>query len=455
MKIGIAVAVVLLLWPAMSCGGANQCAVKAALERGDVKAAVSAYNRMGEPESALLARIAAALLREEALGRDRVRQQAALGQLAAAGARGRGLLQQLADKAADNSGPAALAGARALGLLAGRGDADAVDRLRELVNAEQTEVRAAAVSVLQPVEDLGRLLAELDSPYPSVRLAAARALGSANRNTPSSRENGPPLPAARIALEKCTRLDPAAEVRAAALWSLAEAGRQAAESIEQALDDAEREVRLAAIGALVLADVERAELVLGRLMQSDLGEEGIAAARHLLAMNDDRGGADPTKDSGAVAEAQRYLRRALAATEPTLRAAAAVAVDALPPERFDSGWLIERVEREKVPRVRLSLVNALWTGSEQGRLRGALREIGATGGVSGAYAIALLAEQGDPKAVDKLCSLLARAPVAVKRVAAQVLGRDLGRPHLVRRALGDSDALVRIAAAGAVLAAAG
>ncbi len=462
MKIWIAVAFALLLWPVPGCGGPSGGAVKAALERGEVQQAVSAYGQMAQSDPALLARIAAALLKKEALGRDDGRRQAALSELAGAGDCARALLRELADGAADDPGPAALAGARALELLAARAEGEAVDRLRELVDAEQPEVRAAAVSVLRLAEDLQRLLGELESPYSAVRLAAARALGRAGAGGATSMPSstGQPEttlpPAARIALENSARLDPAAAVRGAALWSLGDAGPQAAESIEQALGDSEREVRLAAIGALARADGERAGLVLGRLLQSDLSDEGIAAARHLLALDQDGGGAARTGGSDAMAEARRYLERALGAAEPELRAAAAVAVDALPQNRFDGEWLLKRIEQEKVPRVRLSLVNAVFSSSEPDeRLLGALREIGAAGGPSGAYAIALLAGQGDPKALGKLSSLLKDGSAAVRRVAARALGRDLDRPHLVRQALGDQDPSVRIAAAGAVLAAAG
>jgi HEAT repeat protein len=459
MRTRLLMVVGLLLCAAAGCGGANDAAVRSALERGKLQQAVSAYDALGQPDTALLRRIAAALLKEEALGKEAASRDAALAGLALAGSRGRKVLRELGQSAGE-TGERAVVGAKALGGLAALGDQEAASRLRELVDSEQPEIRAAAVSVLRPESDLKRLLAALESPYLAVRLAAAHAFGSGPGNDPgripppfSSR---PPLaPEARIALERAARHDPGPAVRSAALWSLASAGSQAAQSIEDALANEERTVRLAAIGALGRADSARARLVLGRLLESDLGEDGITAARHLLAQGsggetDDRS-ADAKKTAG---KARDYLHRALSATDPALRALAAVALDALDESLIDIGRVLERIEQERVPRVRLSLVSALRQSAagHRKRLNAALREIGASGGVTGAYAIADLARQGERKAIQKLLSLLGDDAVAVKRVAVRAVARDLDRPHEVRQALADPDPLVRIAAAGAILA---
>lgn len=70
-------------------------------------------------------------------------------------------------------------------------------------------------------------------------------------------------------------------------------------------------------------------------------------------------------------------------------------------------------------------------------------------------AAALLAEDGDAEARAVLSDVLASdAPSILRRTAARALARDARMPDAARRAMADDDPLVRIHAAGGILAAA-
>jgi hypothetical protein len=59
----------------------------------------------------------------------------------------------------------------------------------------------------------------------------------------------------------------------------------------------------------------------------------------------------------------------------------------------------------------------------------------------------------EPEAREALAELLSCGEAPVRLIAVRALGRELGRPHAIRRALLDEQLDVRLAAASAVLAA--
>jgi hypothetical protein len=73
--------------------------------------------------------------------------------------------------------------------------------------------------------------------------------------------------------------------------------------------------------------------------------------------------------------------------------------------------------------------------------------------MTGVQAAAILAAEEDRSAIAFLRRSLRHDDAIVRRVAARSLARDALRPDEARAALRDSDALVRINAAGGILAA--
>jgi len=69
-------------------------------------------------------------------------------------------------------------------------------------------------------------------------------------------------------------------------------------------------------------------------------------------------------------------------------------------------------------------------------------------------AAALLAARGEEAAIERLRAALTDEDGLRRRVAARLLAVDAGRPHEILGLLSDADPLVRIQAAGGILAAA-
>jgi hypothetical protein len=414
----------------IGCSASSHNAIEAALKRGDLSAALSAYDHDTIGDLALLARIASLVLERESTSKIPALRDAALAALQMNGTASVPVLERLS-----KSPKATVAQARALRILMTLGDHDARDRLRTLLDISDPDIAAEALWALEPRRDLKRILQALELIYSVQRLQAARLLAQA---APDS--------AARQALIETARTDPSVEVRAAAVGSLASFGDAALEAIEAALVDREPRIRLAAVNSLARANRARGARVLEKHLDTDPSDVAIEAARWLAA-------SDPG-DKRIIAPARDLLVRALSSSDPALRARAAVALQTLPPVAEEAPRLAELLKQEHLPSVRFWLALTIQVYKSEGqRARAALNELMKTGGVFGAQAAAQLAKQGDREALNALLELRASSSV-VRGTAAALIAVDLKRPLDARRYLSDKDAGVRIAAAGAILTAA-
>lgn len=424
-----------LLHPLLGCGGGPRAAVMEAVEHRNVRQALVRYERFRDeegPDGRLLAPVAGLILQEEAGGEDAERSRAAIGQLALAGSPGQPVLERLA-----TGGQSVGIRARALGALARRGDRSALDALRALLDDEDSEVLAAAVVSLDPEEDVDRLITLLTHTAGDVRKSAARQLSGSS-----------PIGRARASLAEAARVDPLPDVRATAVRSLGNYGGAVFESLRERLSDADSGVRMAAVGALVRADRERALSAIGPLLEMTPSRAGIEAARVLADVPAD---AEPAE--GAVL-ARAFLRRALSAGEVETRSQAAVALSSLPVDPGLEQALLQALESEEEPRVRLSLALGLHRREAvRGKAERALTALLEDEGMPGVQAASLLAKGGDRDALRHLARALRRGEPLIRRVAARAMAREALRPDAARRALRDEDALVRIHAAGGILAA--
>jgi hypothetical protein len=437
-----------VVWIAIGCallGGcgasAPRAAVASAVDRGEVDEAIDAYERLRAndgPDAELLARVAALVLMREARGDDRDSRRAAVQELGFAGTAGEPFLRELAR----GDGAARIL---ALETLARRGDEGAKLHLRALADSDDADERAASVLGMDAEQDRALLLEAITWPAPAARQNAAVALASLA-----------PDGEARDALEGVSRGDPEPGVRAAAVRSLGAYGPPALTALRERLSDPVGSVRMAAVEALMRADRDQARVILGSLFEMPASTQGIEAAR-LLAMpgRDARTGDDRGEgDEGARA----YLRQALSAREPSLRAQAGVALVSLPGAEEMIGALREALARESDAGAKLSIARALLRqrGAE-GDAREALRALmGESGTMNALQAAAVLADDGASDAgaaAETLAELLTRPDPVLRRTAARALARDARRPDDARAALRDHDASVRISAAGGILAA--
>lgn len=418
-----------------ACGAGPRARVVSAVDTGDFEHAYSAYEEFRATDgddAGLLARVAGVLLREEVEGDDDGRRRAALSQLTLAGTAGDPILRDLAD------GPGATpARVGALSVLARRGREDARLALRALADTDEPDVLAAAILGMDPEPDRALLLSHLESTHGQVRTAAARALGPLADD-----------PEVRRALEEAARVDPVASARAAAVRGLAGAGAEAVEILRERLSDPESSVRLAAVGALFEADREEALRALGPLLAVAPSPAGIEAARLIAQL--DAEDAPPEEAEAARA----FLRQALIAEDPALRSQAGVALAGLPLDaRSPTEALREALAREGDATVKLSFARALWR-RDQEAAREALEALLGGEGMPRVQAAALLAGEGHDGAPEVLEEVLGSDEGSLlRRTAARALAREAMRPLEVRGALHDDDALVRIYAAGGILAA--
>lgn len=244
------------------------------------------------------------------------------------------------------------------------------------------------------------------------------------------------------------RMDPSPSVRAAGVRSLAHAGAVAFDALRERLGDPSSSVRLAAVGALLSADSERAPLVLEPLLRIAPTPAGIEAARLLARRSGDDGVA-------SRAAARSFLRQALSAASPSLRSQAGVALASLPAgTEAPLEAVREALASEPVATVRLSLARALWR-ADRPAARMALEGLLRSGGMPAVQAAALLSSEGHAEATRILQHVLSSEIASIlRRTAARAIARDALQPDRVRSALRDDDAFVRIYAAGGILAAA-
>jgi HEAT repeat protein len=427
---------------ATACGGAPRARVMSAVEAHDVGAALDAYERFRQTEGAdgdLLAHVAALVLEEAILGDDATRADAALGELAMAGTAGDDTVRRLAVEGR----PDAIR-ARALALLAKRGDGGAKDELRAYVDSDDWVVKAAAVEALSVDEDGALLIALLGHPAAGVRRAAAALLARAV----TSGE-------ALAALSEQARVDPEPAVRAACVRALGEHGPAGFETLRERLSDPDSQVRMSAVTALVRADRERALSALGPLLEMAPSPAGVEAARVLAGGARRAGEETPGADAEGVTLARAYLRRSLESAEPALRSQAAVALSSLPEENGLDAALREALDREQEPSVQISLAIILAAkDASRARALEVLAALMERDGVQAVHAAGVLAKHGETAAIDRLGELLHAPTPDIRRVAARALAREAMQPDAARTALRDEDPLVRIRAAGGILAAA-
>ncbi len=425
----------LMLWLASSlsgCGAGTRASVMSAIERGELGEAMVAYERMRSADGAdteVLARIAERVLVREAQSESRESRKAAITELAMVGTAGEQMLRELARRDAPES-------LLALEVLARRGDDNARRHLRGLEDSSDPEARAASVIGMEIDAERESLLDAMTWPFAKARENAASLLA---RMAPDGE--------ARDALESASRSDPDAGVRAAAVRALGAYGPAASSVLRERLSDPMASVRMAAVEAMIRADYEQAKNVLGSLFEVPPSVQGIEAARLILAGCDE----EHASDSGA----RSYLIQALTANDPALRAQSGVALVSIPNAS------------EMVDAMRNALLHEPDRGARLAIARALLRQAGADEGagsvlrnlmhdddtMNGLQAAATLAALGDEEAIATLNSFIARPDPTLRRTAARVLAREVRRPDDVRGLLTDSDPLVRISAAGGILAA--
>lgn len=419
------------------CGGGPRTAVVRAVEGRDSREALLRYERFradeGGGDPSLLARIAALVIEIEVESGGDTERSAGLHQLDLAGTEGLPVLDRLSRQSEHE-----VVRARALEILARRGDSGATAALRGMLDSEDAQVVAAAVTTLDATDDVDALLGYLTHTSGDVRSAAARTLrGSA------------PVGRARAALAEAARVDPLPSVRSAAVRSLGVYGPEAFEPLRERISDPDGAVRMAAVGALMSADGDRAAAVIAGLLEMTPTRAGIEAARVLADRSDAQQGAE-----GAVT-ARAFLRRALVATETDLRSQAAVALSSLRDTSGLDDVLAELLDGETEVRVRLAVAGILLhrPGHEAGG-RAALEALLPAGDMPAIQAAALLAQDtGHRPARRTLARAMRSSEAELRRAAARALARDAMEPDAARRALRDPDAIVRIHAAGGILAA--
>ncbi|MDH5490614.1 MAG: HEAT repeat domain-containing protein [Myxococcales bacterium] len=424
-----------LLLLALGCASGPRAAVIHALEADELDEALAAYERFREVDGAdpeLLARIASNVLERAALSEEASERDAAFTQLRLAGRAGERVLERLADREG-----VSVVRARALGALLRRSHSSARGYLYAMLDSDDPEIRAEALLATDAEADRARLLEALIDASGGVRRVAAQVL-----------RHAAPDAGVRLALAEAARVDPEAKVRASATRSLAEFGVEAIEPLRERLGDPEASVRLSAVDAIVRADRDRGLLAIAPLLGTQTSASGIEAAR-MLAIT------EGSPIAAGSTDARAYLRQALVTASAPLRAQAAVALISLPIDPALDEALFAALRAESDPMARLGLARALMRRPGGVELAtDALRALLGEGGMPAVQAAALLAARGEEGGLRLLEETLEADSALLRRVAARLLARDARRPDATRAALADEDALVRIHAAGGILAAA-
>jgi HEAT repeat protein len=235
---------------------------------------------------------------------------------------------------------------------------------------------------------------------------------------------------------------------------LGEYGSEAFEILRERLSDADAQVRLAAVRALVRADRPLSLSVLGPLLEMAPNPAGIEAARVLAGGGRQADDEISQEHQEGETLARAYLRRALESAAPALRSQAAVALSSLESVADLGEVLGAALEREEDPQVRLGIATIL-ARDEATRARGheVLTEIMGGDSIPAVQAAGFLARDEVEAATARLIELIGSEDDDVRRVAARALARDALEPDAARRALRDDVASVRISAAGGILAA--
>lgn len=428
----------LLLLFALACGGGPRAAVDDAVAAKDVPRALTAYDEFrgsDGSDAALLGEIAALVLELDALADDPERVRAAITQLRLAGTAGLPALVRLAETEGIT-----LVRALALEALAKRGDGSSRAFLFAMIDEDDPELVALAIGAADPEEDSERLVALLDDTHPPVRAAAGLALGGLGESVD-----------ALHALAQLSRVDPESSVRNAAVRALGGFGAAAVPFLRERMGDADASVRLAVVRALIRADRDTALEIIASLLATPPSRAGIEAAR-VIALT----GESETNEGSAegVNDARTYLLGALGDEDPNLRSQAAVALVSLNAHEPTDTALVQALARESEPGVRLGLARAL-RGRDVGgdEAEATLVALLDGDGMPAVQAAVLLSSEGREDALTRLEAALEQDDSLIRRVAARGLAKDAGRPDRVRALMRDDDAMVRIHAAGGILAA--
>lgn len=417
---------------ACACGSALRSDVTRAVDASNAADAMTAYERLRSADGddpALLADIAAVVLENEIV-QDSGNRDAAFGQLLAAGTAGNEIL----DKLSRNEAP--IVRVSALEILTSRGQTDARTELRSYLNDSDAVVRSRALSSLDVVDEANVLAAALSHPSSAMRLKAAQRAAT-----------GVVVPELFLALTTAARNDPEASVRAASVRALARAGSTAVEALRERLSDPNEGVRTAAVGALAVADRVRAREILGSLL--DMGPNGasIEAAR-VLAM-------PIGEDASGTVDARAFLLRGLESSDANIRTQSAVALAGLSEDSTMNDALAHAMETDNDTSVRILLGGTLMNrAATAARAQTVLHALLESQGMGAVQAAALLARDHDRTAMHVLADATRDPSAVLRRIAVRAVARDALMPHLVRRALLDTDASVRITAAGAIVSAA-
>ncbi len=418
----------------LGCGGPRR-GVDDALDARDLGGALEAYDRFRATEGAdvaLLADVAALLLELEALSDEPTRRDAALAQLELAGNAGLDTLRRVG-----RSEGVTIARARALAALTKRRDSQARAFLYALLDGDDPAILALAVTALQDDEE-ARMLELLAHADPQVRRAAALRL-SARRDSSAALE----------ALVQIARVDPEARVREAACRALGSFGAAAVPRLRERLDDPDPQVRQTVVRALVQADRDAAIPIIAPLLGLPPSPASIEAARVLAYV-----GVDEARDETGETALQ-WLLGVLSHEDASLRSTAAIALVSVAPTGAPLDALRGALAREEDRGVRLGLARALLPSDDDDArpAHDALLALLDGDDMPAVQAAALLAENDDAAGVAKLEATLASEDPLLRGVAARALARGAHLPDAVLPALRDPEPLVRIQAAGGVLAA--
>lgn len=422
----------------LACGGGPRAAVDDAVSAKDVPRALTAYDGFREADGsdvALLGEIAALVLELDALSDDPEIVRASVTQLRLAGTAGLPALQRLADTEGIT-----LVRALALEALAKRGNGSAQAFLFAMIDEDDPEIVALAISAADPEQDTERLVTLLGDTHPPVRRAAALALGGLSESVD-----------ALHALAQISRVDPESSVRNAAVRALGSFGAAAVPFLRERMGDADASVRLAVVRALVRADRDAALQIIASLLATPPSRAGIEAAR-VIALT---GESETHEGSTAgVNDARTYLLGALGDPDPNLRSQAAVALVSLNAHEPTDTALVRALANEGEPGVRLGIARALRGRDVGGEdAEATLVALLEGDGMPAVQAAVMLSAEGREDALTRLETALEADDSLIRRVAARGLAKDAGRPDRVRALMRDEDAMVRISAAGGILAA--
>ncbi|MFK8000909.1 MAG: HEAT repeat domain-containing protein [Polyangiales bacterium] len=410
------------------CASGPRAQVNTALNARDLSASLNAYDRFYETDGAdpeLLSSIAALLLQEEALSGDEASVRASVLQLRLAGLAGRPSLERLA-----GSEGVTLVRVLALEALMDAGNLLARDHLFGLLDSAP-EFKTQALRAADPEVHLELLLTYFSDESADTRRAAALRFGDGEQE------------AAFEPLAMLARNDSEPKVRNAAVRSLGAYGAVATTVLVERLSDSDAGVRLAATRALVRADPEAATPVLRSLVDAPPSRASVEAARVVLMRGCE-------EDTHLCVAAEQHLFGVLVGDGLTLRSQAAVAVMSVPSLRRDE--VVTLLMSEDDAGVRLQLARALRRENPSIAEDALLALLGETGMVR-VQAAAELSEGGSTAGVEMLLEVLnSEDSSLVRQVAARALARRAGRPEELRSALEDRDVLVRIQAAGGILA---